>query len=525
MFSSEDWLTMNSHPSETPILSLHHITKTYPGVIALDDAQFELKAGEVHALIGENGAGKSTLIKAIAGAHQADKGEIRLAGQPVKIRTPHRANEMGIYTIYQEVTYIPHMSVAENMFLGREHTKGGLISHREQTARTRQMFIDFGYDIDPRAMAKDLNVAELRMISIIKALNNDVKILILDEPTASLTDREKDLLFSYIRRLRDKGAGVIYISHRLEEIKEVCDRATVFRNGRYIDTLEMKDVTSIDDLVPLMVGKEVGDKYPKVVTNIGEVLLRVDKLTREGFFEEISLELRAGEVLGFFGLVGCGFEEVFRSVFGASTYDSGVVEVCRNGVFTAFKKGSPKAALDMKISYIPRDRKYEGLVMPMSIKENIVISTYHRFVRTIFGYIQRAKVDEIAEKYSRQMRIKAPSSLTKVETLSGGNQQKVVMAKSLCRGGNVFLFNEPTAGIDVGSKVEIYQFMNQLTANGAGVILVSYELPEVMGMSDRIMVMHQGRVVREFDQTAATEEEILKSAFGAEKEYNDPQYA
>jgi ABC-type sugar transport system ATPase subunit len=509
---------MKAQQSETPLLELKHITKTYPGVIALDDVQFELRAGEVHALIGENGAGKSTLIKAIAGAHQADKGEIRLEGRPVHIKTPHQANQMGIYTIYQEITYIPEMSVTENMFLGKELTQKGLINHPEQIENTRQMFKDFGYEIAPRTLAKDLSVSELRMVSIIKALNNDVKILILDEPTASLTDREKNLLFSYIRRLRDKGAAVLYISHRLEEIQEICDRATVFRNGRYIDTLEIKNVTGIDDFVPLMVGREVGEKYPKVKADRGDELMRVDKLTRNGFFEDVSLQLRAGEVLGFFGLVGCGFEEVFRSVFGASSYDSGAVEVRQDNTFKAFKKNNPKAALDMKISYIPRDRKYEGLVMPMSIKENIVISAYHRFVRTVFGYIQRSKVDATAEKYFRKMNIKAPSILTKVENLSGGNQQKVIMAKSLCRGGNVFLFNEPTAGIDVGSKVEIYQFMNQLTSQGAGIILVSYELPEVMGMSDRIMVMHQGRVTKEFDRQSATEEEILKYAFGTEEE-------
>ncbi len=497
-----------------PLLTMRHITKTFPGVVALDDVRFDLRPGEVHALIGENGAGKSTLIKILAGAHQMDTGEIQLENRNVRIRNPQHGQRLGIHTIYQEVMFIPDLSVAENMFLGREILKGGLISHRRQIAETERLFADFGYCLNPRLMAKDLNVAELRMLSIIKALDNDVKILILDEPTASLTDHEKDILFQNIRRLQKKGAGIIYISHRLEELKEIGDRVTVFRNGKYIDTLDLVDVEGIDDLLPLMIGKEVRNKYPKEKAEITDTLLRVERLTRKGCFYDVNLELKAGEVLGFFGLVGCGFEEVFRSVFGATPYDTGKVEVRENQSFCGIKKHNPKAALDKKVSYIPRDRKNEGLIMPMSIKENIVIACYHRFTRKIIGLINRKSVDRSAREYRDVMRIKAPNLRAKVETLSGGNQQKVVLAKALCRGGHVFLFNEPTAGIDVGSKVEIYQFMNQLTARGAGVIMVSYELPEIMGMSDRIMVMYQGRIVKELHRQEATEDEILRCAFG-----------
>ncbi|MCF8068997.1 MAG: sugar ABC transporter ATP-binding protein [Desulfobacterales bacterium] len=495
------------------ILSLNNITKTFPGVVALDDVQFELRKGEVHTLIGENGAGKSTLIKIISGAHQATSGEIIFDNEKILIKDPHHAKRLGIYTIYQEVMYIPDLSIAENMFLGSEILKNGLISHRNQIKETRKLFEKFGYSIDPEKMAKDLNVAELRMISIIKALNNDVKVLILDEPTASLTDREKDLLFKNIRLLKEKGTGIIYISHRLEELKEIGDRTTVFRNGQYIDTLELENVKGIDDLVPLMIGHEVKDKFPKIKAQIGEPLLRVKGLTRKGFFKNVSLECHAGEVLGIFGLVGCGFEDVPRSVFGAEDYETGTVEVNSGLSFKTVKKQSPKSALDKKISYIPRDRKHEGLIMNLSIKENIVMSCYHRFV-TAIGLIRRKAVREIANQYRDIMRIKAPNMSTKVENLSGGNQQKVILARSLCHGGKIFLFNEPTAGIDVGSKVEIYQAMNQLTAEGSGVVMVSYELPEIMGMSDRIIIMYNGQIVKEFNIEDASEDEILKYAFG-----------
>jgi ribose transport system ATP-binding protein len=406
------------------------------------------------------------------------------------------------------------MSIAENMFLGKEVKKHGLISHRTQIERTDKLFSSFNYRLDPRQSVRDLNTAELRMMSIIKALDSDVKILILDEPTASLTDREKDILFEHIRDLKAKGAGIIYISHRLEELQEIADRATIFRNGKYIDTLKMDDVKSIDDLIPLMIGKKVENKFPKIKAKIGRTLLKVEKLKREGHFTDVDLELKAGEVLGFFGLVGCGFEEVFRSVFGAATYDSGSIKVAESSDFTSFKKNDPKSALDKKISYIPRDRKYEGLVMPMSVRENIVIASYRQFTKTFLRFIDFRKATAAANKYKDIMKIKTPNMNVLVETLSGGNQQKVILAKALCRGGQIFIFCEPTAGIDVGTKVEVYQFMNELTENGSAVVMVSYELPEIMGMSDRILVMYNGSIVKEFRREDATEEEILKYAFG-----------
>jgi ribose transport system ATP-binding protein len=513
---------MMKKDDSSELLSMKHITKTFPGVIALDDVHFELRQGEVHTLVGENGAGKSTLIKILSGAYRADKGEIYLDKKKIHIQTPHHAQVLGISTIYQEVTIVPDMSIAENMFLGKEIKKKGLISHRNQIRETERLLERFDYSLDPRRHIKDLLVAEKHMISIIKAISDNPKILILDEPTASLTDREKDILFQNIRRLQEKGSGIIYISHRLEELKEIGDSVTVLRNGKYVDTLPLGDVQSIDDLLPLMLGKEVRDKYPKVPAEVGKPHLRVREFTRKGSFYDVNFDCKEGEILGIFGLVGCGFEEVLRSIFGADPYDSGYVEVASNGGFVRLSKNKPKAALDSMVTYLPSDRKYEGLVMPMTVKENIVISSYRKLSSKVLGFIKSREVDALAVKFKERLDIKAPSVKTIVETLSGGNQQKVILAKSLCRGGNVFLFSEPTSGIDVGTKVEIYQFMNQLTAQGAGVILVSYELPEIMGMSDRILVMYQGRIMKEFERKDATEDDILRFAFGhgAEKSSN-----
>lgn len=497
------------------LLSMRGIRKSFPGVLALDDVRFDLHRGEVHALIGENGAGKSTLIKLLAGVYTKDQGQIQLEGRDIEIADPHQAQAHGIWTVFQEISTVPNLSIAENMFLGRELLKNGLIDRRRQLEQTEKLLASFNYHMDPRRIVGELNVAELKMISIIKVLNNDVKILILDEPTASLTDRESGILFENIRKLRERGAGIIYISHRLEELKSIGDRVTVLRNGQYIDTLQLRDVPSIDALTPLMIGKELKSKFPKVPAPVGRPLLKVQGLTRHGHFYDVDLEVRAGEVLGLFGLVGCGFEEIFRSVFGAETYESGTVAMFDGGEFRPVLKDDPGSALDLKLGYIPRDRKNEGLIMSMSLKENIAMPSFRKFSANLLGMINRRRVSEEVRKYKELMDIRAPGLDTLVETLSGGNQQKVVIAKTLCRGGSVFLFCEPTAGIDVGTKVEIYNFMNRLTAEGAGIVLVSYELPEIMGMSDRILVVYQGRIVKEFERAEASQDEILRFAFGS----------
>jgi ribose transport system ATP-binding protein len=400
------------------------------------------------------------------------------------------------------------------MFLGQEIVHGVLIDRKRQIAETEKLLKSYNYQIDPNRIVGELSVAQQKMISIIKAMNNEIKILILDEPTASLADSESEILFENIRTLREQGTSIIYISHRLDELKRIGDRVTVLRNGRYVDTLQLQDVQSIDDLTPLMIGKEIENKFPKSKGTIKEPILRVSNLTRNHHFYNVSFEVKSGEVLGFFGLIGCGFEEVLRSVFGARTYDSGTVEVFEDASFRPVASYNPKSALDMKVSYIPSDRKHEGLIMPLSVKENITIASFDKFSSRGLGWLDRRKMSSEADRFIDLLGIKVADPNFKVETLSGGNQQKVIIAKSLCRGGNIFLFSEPTVGIDVGTKVEIYQFMNELIARGAGIVLVSYELPEIMGMSDRIIVMYNGRIMKEFNRQEATEDEILKYAFG-----------
>ncbi len=505
------------------LLAMRGISKRFPGVLALDDVRFDLKHGEVHTLIGENGAGKSTLIKILAGVYSKDSGSVIIEGKDTHIVNPHHAQEQGVYTIFQEISTVPNLTVSENLFLGRELLKPtGLINRSLQKEQARQLLKDFNYEIDPDLQVSTLNVGELKMLSIIKALNNKhLRILILDEPTSSLTDRESEILFNNVTSLKERGVGIIYISHRLEELKKIGDRVTVLRNGAYVDTLALEEVNHIDDLTPLMIGKDIAQKYPKWKAETGEPLLRVNKLTREGYFCDVSIEAKAGEILGFFGLVGCGFEEVFRSVFGASSYDSGTVEIFKDGKFHQVEKFNPGSALDLRVSYIPRDRRFEGLVLSMSVAENIALASYKRLSDNMLGYIDRNQLEKDVIKYKDMMSIKTPSITTVVENLSGGNQQKVVLAKALCHGGNVFLFCEPTAGIDVGTKVEIYQFMNKLTQEGAAIVLVSYELTEIMGMSDRIAVMYNGRVVGKFNREDAREDEILRYAFGSGEKENE----
>lgn len=503
------------------LLSMQNIRKQFPGVLALDDVKFDLKHGEVHTLIGENGAGKSTLIKILAGVYFKDSGSVIIEGENTDILNPHHAQELGIYTIFQEISTVPNLTIYENLFLGREHLKTTrLIDRDRQREEARELLRGFDYERDPDLMVGNLNVGELKMISIIKALNNEhLRILILDEPTSSLTDRESEILFNNIERLKEKDVGIIYISHRLEELKKIGDRVTVLRNGMYVDTLDLDDVDHIDDLTPLMIGKDIKQKFPKKKADIGEPLLKIENLSRQGYFSDVTVEARAGEVLGFFGLVGCGFEEVFRSVFGASPYDEGKVEIKFEGEFHPVEKYRPGSALELNMSYIPRDRRFEGLVLTMSVEENIALASYKKMSDNLFGYIDRDRLHADVTKYKEMMDIKTPSLQTVVENLSGGNQQKVVLAKALCHGGNVFLFCEPTSGIDVGTKVEIYNFMNQLTEEGAAIVLVSYELPEIMGMSDRIAVMYGGKIVKIFEREEAREDEILRYAFGsAEKQ-------
>jgi ribose transport system ATP-binding protein len=490
------------------VLEMRNVRKTFPGVVALDDVSFDLRRGEVHVLLGENGAGKSTLMKILSGAYQKDGGRVLLDGREVEIRSPRHARSLGVSIIYQELNLVPHLSAAENIFLGREPASlPGLIDRRAMREEARRILTGLGAEFDPRRPIKELSVAGRQMVEIAKAVSLDARILIMDEPTSALTEREIRELFARIRRLKAEGAAIIYISHRLEELFEIGDRVTVLRDGRRVATRDIRDVAK-PELIRLMVNRELTQQFPKVSAPRGREVLRVEHLTRHGALEDISFSLFEGEVLGIAGLLGSGRTELARVLFGLDRADSGGIHL----------KGkpqritSPRRAINLGLGFLTEDRKTQGLVLPLSVQENICLPSVERFSR--LGVMRPDEEVRVAGQYIRDLRIKAAGPRHKVVYLSGGNQQKVVLGKWLCARGDILIFDEPTRGIDVGSKAEIYQLMNQLTAAGAAVIMISSELPEILGMSDRILVMHRGRISGEFAAAEATQEKILHCALG-----------
>jgi len=496
--------------SDRQLLRMVKITKEFPGVLALKDVNFDLNAGEVHVLLGENGAGKSTLIKILSGVYPPDSGTIRVDGQQVTILDPAHAQRLGVSTIFQEFFLVPHLSVAENILLGREAMSSRIPFMLDRAALNRQaqaILERLGFNIASATKVIDLGTAERQLVEVAKALSANVRILVMDEPTAALTDQETGRLFAIIAQLKAQGVGIIYISHRLEEARLIGDRITVLRDGRYVATQPAGDA-SLEELIRLMVGRELKEKFPKLQLTAGEEVLRVKGLTRSKRFKDISFHLRAGEILGIAGLIGCGRTDVARALFGADPYEAGTVEVFGHPA----RIDSPRAAIREGIGYLPSERKTEGVVMVRPVKENITMSALEQLSR--FGLLNLKKEAEIAKHYTYKLNIKTPSINRMVQFLSGGNQQKVVLAKSLCRQSQIFIFDEPTKGIDVGTKVEIYQLLNELAKEGAGIILISSELPELLGMSDRILVMCQGRITGEFAAREATQEKILRCAFG-----------
>jgi ribose transport system ATP-binding protein len=462
----------------------------------------------VHVLLGENGAGKSTLMKILSGAYQKDGGRVLLDGREVEIRSPRHARALGVSIIYQELNLIPHLSAAENIFLGREPASlPGLVDRRAMREEARRILTGLGAEFDPRRPVKELSVAGRQMVEIAKAVSLDARILIMDEPTSALTEREIRELFARIRRLKAEGAAIIYISHRLEELFEIGDRVTVLRDGRRVATRDIRDVAK-PELIRLMVNRELTQQFPKVSAPRGREVLRVEQLTRHGALEDISFSLFEGEVLGIAGLLGSGRTELARVLFGLDRADSGGIHL----------KGkpqritSPRRAINLGLGFLTEDRKTQGLVLPLSVQENICLPSIERFSR--LGVMRPDEETRAAGQYIRDLRIKAAGPRHKVVYLSGGNQQKVVLGKWLCARGDILIFDEPTRGIDVGSKAEIYQLMNQLTAAGVAVIMISSELPEILGMSDRILVMHRGRISGEFAAAEATQEKILHCALG-----------
>lgn len=492
---------------ENPIVELKGVTKEFPGVLALSNVDFDLFSGEVHVLLGENGAGKSTLIKILSGVHPKNGGKIFLKGVETEINGPLDAIKNGISTIYQEFNLVPALSVAENIYLGREKIKGKLIDWNTMYQEADKLLESLNISMSSKIKVKELGVAEKQMVEIAKALSVNAEILILDEPTAVLTDKEIDKLFSIIKTLKEQGVGIIYISHRLEEIPIIGDRVTVLRDGCLVGTLGI-DEGDMDTWIKMMVGRDLKDKFPTRQVDIGEEVLRVEGLTRDGVLEDISFNLRRGEILGLSGLVGAGRTELARAIIGADDITAG--KIFLSGKEIEIK--TPADAVNYKISYLPEERKTHGLVMALSVKHNMTMAALPMLSR--FNIIKKNEEDEMANTYVDKLSIKTPSLDRKVLYLSGGNQQKVVIAKWLCAGSDIFIFDEPTRGIDVGAKFEVYQLMNELVKQGAAVIMISSELPEILGMSDRVIVMRKGRKTGEFNKEDATQEKILSKAWG-----------
>lgn len=500
--------------SRQPLLELKSIVKEFPGVRALDQVIFDLYPGEVHVLVGENGAGKSTLMKVLAGVYQPDAGEIVLEGRQVRLRDPKHAENLGISIIYQEFNLLPYRDVASNIFLGREPVKGplGKIDYAKMHADSRALLDRVGLSVDTRVLVKDLGVAQQQMVEVAKALSLKAKILIMDEPTAALTSREIANLFSVIKNLVAAGVGIIYISHRLEEIYRIGDRVTVLRDGKYIATLPAADA-KMDALVSMMVGREIRNLYTREPVEPGEKVLEVELLTRKGRFENCSIVVRRGEIVGLAGLVGSGRTELARGVFGIDPVDSGEVHVCGSRIAGR----SPACSVASGMGLLPEDRKVDGLALIMQVKDNIVQASLKRLFP--LGVINFRKELEQANNYVKDLRIATPSVYKQAKFLSGGTQQKVVLAKWLCSGCQVLLFDEPTRGIDVGAKADIYRLMDRLTREGAAILMISSELPELLGMSDRVYVMREGRIVKELNRGDATQEVVISYAMGKGDEY------
>lgn len=484
------------------------IRKEFPGVLALDDVSFQLKRGEVHVLLGENGAGKSTLMKILSGAYSKDQGEILINGEETDILSPAHAQDLGIGIIYQEFNLNPHLSVAENIFLGREPVLfSGIINWKKLYRDAQEILDSLNVKIRAKQQVGSLGVAMQQMVEVAKALSLHARILIMDEPTASLSNTEIEALFKTITHLKKDGVAIIYISHRLEEIFEIGDRVTVLRDGRYIGTKLVSELTR-DRMVRMMVNRDLDDQIPKVKADIGEVILKAERVCVNNRLKEISFELRKGEVLGIAGLMGAGRTRLAKTLFGVETIASGKLFI--EGEERSLK--TPRDAINAGIGLVTEDRKTEGLVLELSVKQNISMPNMDKFVAK--GILNLNKENTVADDYINKLNIRTPSRNQLAIYLSGGNQQKVVLSKWLCSDVQIFIFDEPTRGIDVGAKTEIYQLMNQLTARGAAIIMISSEMPEILGMSDRILVMRDGKIAGELSDTEATQEKIMNYALG-----------
>lgn len=480
------------------------ITKRFPGVVALGGVDFELRRGEVHVVLGENGAGKSTLIKMLSGAHRPDEGEILLDGEPVRITSATAAQDLGISTIYQEFNLVPQLTVAENVYLGRQPRRFGIVDRRRMVAGTRDLLGRTGISVDPLARVDELGVAQRQMVEIAKALSLRARVLIMDEPTAALSGQEAGRLFEIVRDLKEEGVGVIFISHHLEEVAEIGDRVTVLRDGEVVGSVPAD--TPAPELVRMMVGRSIDEQFPRRRPELGEVLLSVSGLSRRGALRDVSLEVRAGEVVGVAGIVGAGRTELARAIFGVDPVDAGEIRVEGE----ALGAHGPREARGRGLGFVTEDRQGQGIVGPLSVAENLALASFESGMRA--GIIDRRGHRRRAEGIIRDLAIKTPTPDQEVRLLSGGNQQKVVIGKWLLADSRILIMDEPTRGIDVGAKVEIYELMNRLTERGAAILMISSELPEVIGMSDRVLVMSGGRVTGELRAEEATQERVMELA-------------
>lgn len=494
--------------SET-FLQMSHITKRFPGVLALSNVDFALHKGEVHALLGENGAGKSTLMKILSGVYQPDEGEIIFEGQPVTFANPLSAQSAGITIIHQEFNLFPELTVEENIFIGREFCKNNRwrLDEKQQRQAAIDILQKLNLNIAPDTLVADLTVAQQQMVEIAKAISVNAKILIMDEPTAALTETEIDSLFQVTRLLKEQGTGIVYISHRLEELALIADRATVMRDGQFIATVDY-DAVKISDLIAMMVGRDLGNIYPRREPLAQrKPVLEVSGLTRNGVLNNIDFTLYQGEILGFAGLMGAGRTELARAIFGADPIDGGTLKL--NGKVTVIK--DIPDAIQQGISYLTEDRKKEGLALGLSVERNIMLGNYPEYSDR-FGNVDSKRCQKTSEEQVKALRIKTPHLDQAALNLSGGNQQKIIIARWVCKDTDILIFDEPTRGIDVGAKLEIYELMNRLVAKGKSIIMISSELPEVLGMCDRILVMRNGRITGELASDDATQEKIMQYA-------------
>ena len=494
-------------PDVEYLLEVEHVRKAFPGVVALDDVAFRLKRGTVHALMGENGAGKSTLMKIIAGIYHPDAGTIRLKGREVRLESPLNALENGIAMIHQELNLMPFMTVAENIWIRREpKTVIGLVDHGALRRKTAELFTRLNINIDPEIEVRELSVANRQMVEIAKAVSYDSDVLIMDEPTSALTEKEVSHLFEIIRELKKAGKGIVYITHKMNELFEIADEVSVFRDGRYIGTHDSADVTR-DVIIHMMVGREITQLFPKETVPIGDVALSVRNLTLDGFFHDVSFELRTGEILGVAGLVGSGRSNVAETIFGVTPATSGTIEISGRPLRIA----NPGVAMRNGMAFITEDRKETGCFLILEVLENMQMAVLNRgFVSA--GFVTQGKLTHECDLLKDKLRVKTPDLQEPVGNLSGGNQQKVLIGRWLLTKPRILILDEPTRGIDVGAKAEIHRLISQLAGQGVAVMMISSEMPEVLGMSDRVMVMHEGRVTGFIDRKDATQVKIMELA-------------